>query len=325
MKPLLSWYGGKQKMIPNLLPLLPDSKVYVEPFCGGAALFFAKEPSPTEVLNDTNHQLINLYRVCQTPYLREELIQRLVATPYSRALYEQAKAIYKESTADSVTQAWAIVVANQQAFSNKTAMGWAVDKKNSGCNILKKWQNYRSEMTQCVEQAWALYSLVYSSYGSKPAEGWAYEKGKTEKQSPVILRNRIDHLPTTVQRLNSVYLECDDALAVIKRWDTPDTLFYCDPPYPNTDQGQYKGYTQADFGALVDTLASIQGSFLLSCYPNDAVPSDWEVFSFNTRMSAAGGKAMAEGRTDTKRVEMVWRKLNKVHSGKRQLSLFSPS
>jgi DNA adenine methylase len=189
-------------------------------------------------------------------------------------LYEQAKAIYKEATADSVTQAW------------------------------------------------ALYSLVYQSYANKPAEGWAYQS--SEKCEPSILRNRIDHLPTTVQRINTTYLECKDALSVIKSWDDPDTLFYCDPPYPNTDQGQYKGYTQADFEALVDTLASMQGSFLLSCYPNDAVPKDWEVFSFNTRMSAAGGKAMAEGRTDTKRVEMVWRKLNKVHSGKRQLSLFTP-
>jgi DNA adenine methylase len=276
VKPLLSWYGGKQKMIPNLLPLLPDSKVYVEPFCGGAALFFAKEPSPTEVLNDTNHQLMNLYRVCQTPYLREELIQRLVATPYSRALYEQAKAIYKEATAYSVTQAW------------------------------------------------ALYTRVFMTFAyDMNSQGWRFEKeGKSIE--PVVFRNRIDHLPSAVQRINTTYLECKDALSVIKSWDDPDTLFYCDPPYPNTDQGQYKGYTQADFEALVDTLASIEGSFLLSCYPNEAVPKDWEVFSFNTRMSAAGGKAMAEGRTDTKRVEMVWRKLNKVHSGKRQLSLFTP-
>lgn len=242
----------------------------------------------------------------------------LVATPYSRAEYERAKAIYKGADADSVTQAWAMVVANQQSFSKSTGSGWQSNVTSEPDRFPKEWCRYRQEMTQCVEQAWALYTRVFMAYGyDASSTGWRTEK-EGERLEPSIL-------PTTVQRINSVYLECDDALAVIKRWDTPDTLFYCDPPYPNTNQGQYKGYTQADFEELVDTLDGIQGSFLLSCYPNEAVPKDWEVFSFNTRMTAAGGKAMAEGRTDTKRVEMVWRKLNKVHSGKRQLSLFSPS
>ena len=36
---------------------------YVEPFAGGAAIFFLKEPSKVEVLNDINGELVNLYRV----------------------------------------------------------------------------------------------------------------------------------------------------------------------------------------------------------------------------------------------------------------------
>lgn len=53
-------------------------------------------------------------------------------------------------------------------------------------------------------------------------------------------------------------------------------LFYCDPPYPGSDQGHYSGYTQADFDRLIDAIQQAQGSFVLSCYPNQAVPSDWQ-------------------------------------------------
>ena len=43
--------------------MFPEHQCYVEPFAGGAALFFAKPPSETEVLNDINSELVNLYRV----------------------------------------------------------------------------------------------------------------------------------------------------------------------------------------------------------------------------------------------------------------------
>ena len=36
MKPALRYYGGKQGMLKYIMPLLPEHKVYVEPFCGGA-------------------------------------------------------------------------------------------------------------------------------------------------------------------------------------------------------------------------------------------------------------------------------------------------
>ena len=63
MKTPISYYGGKQKLCTTIISLLPDHNLYCEPFVGGAAVFFAKEPSGVEVLNDTNTELINFYRV----------------------------------------------------------------------------------------------------------------------------------------------------------------------------------------------------------------------------------------------------------------------
>ncbi len=64
-KPIIPWIGGKRRLAKHLLPLFPAHGCYVEPFAGGAALFFMKEPSKVEVPNDINGELINLYRVVQ--------------------------------------------------------------------------------------------------------------------------------------------------------------------------------------------------------------------------------------------------------------------
>lgn len=62
-KPIVPWIGGKRRLAKRILPLFPQYDCYVEPFAGGAALYFMKESSDVEVLNDINGELINLYRV----------------------------------------------------------------------------------------------------------------------------------------------------------------------------------------------------------------------------------------------------------------------
>ncbi len=57
------WQGGKSNMAARLCQLLPDHKCYVELFAGAANLLFAKPPSKTEVLNDINSELTNLFRI----------------------------------------------------------------------------------------------------------------------------------------------------------------------------------------------------------------------------------------------------------------------
>lgn len=45
MKTPITYYGGKQKMLIHIMPLIPPHNIYTEAFCGGCALFFAKEPA----------------------------------------------------------------------------------------------------------------------------------------------------------------------------------------------------------------------------------------------------------------------------------------
>ena len=71
-RPVVKWAGGKSALAPRLLAHFPRKiGTYVEPFCGGAAVFFALAAEPRRrfahaVLTDQNEDLIALYRALQT-------------------------------------------------------------------------------------------------------------------------------------------------------------------------------------------------------------------------------------------------------------------
>ena len=62
MQPFIPYPGGKSKLAPILVrEFLPPSRIYVEPFAGGASVFFHRSPSEVEVLNDLDASVISMY------------------------------------------------------------------------------------------------------------------------------------------------------------------------------------------------------------------------------------------------------------------------
>ena len=75
MKPIIKYRGGKSKEIKNFLQFIPhDYDKYVEPFAGGAALYFYLEPQQA-LINDINTRLTDFYLTVQNNYeqLKKEL------------------------------------------------------------------------------------------------------------------------------------------------------------------------------------------------------------------------------------------------------------
>jgi DNA adenine methylase len=128
----ISYWGGKQRLIPTIVPMVPEHRIYVEPFLGGAAVFFAKPPSKVEVINDTNRELINFYRVCKTRFHELEALIRV--TLYSREQHDEARIVYnKPHLFDEIRRAWAVWVLSNQSFSSKLDGTWGTDNlKSSG-------------------------------------------------------------------------------------------------------------------------------------------------------------------------------------------------
>lgn len=150
-----------------------------------------------------------------------------------------------------------------------------------------------------VERARQYFVAIQQSIFQIIGNTWAQPKSGNHAIS---IANKVDLLPELLVRMRGVHLACKDALRLIRQLDSPSTFFYCDPPYPGTDQGHYSGYTSADFAALVDTLRGIKGSFILSNYDQPNVPPEWERHEFAVTSSAG-----VLGTKDRRRTEVVWR------------------
>lgn len=218
LKTPLTYYGGKQTLAPLIISLIPEHTLYGEPFTGGGAIFFHKPPSKCEVLNDTNGELMNFYKVTRDNFnALQKMIKR---TLHCRNAYRQAEVVYHNPDLfDDVRRAWAVWVICSQSFASKMSGPFGFDKTNNTTS--KRIANKRENFTE------------------------AY-----------------------CQRLEKVQIECADALYIIKSRDFEGAFFYCDPPYIGSNCGHYKGYTEADFKALLRLLSAIKGKFLLSSYPS---------------------------------------------------------
>lgn len=117
MKTPISYYGGKQRLITEILPLFPNHTQYVEPFIGGGAVFFAKSPSEAEVINDLDGRIVNFYRVLKTHELFIKLQERVKATLHNELEYRQTRKILEAPMVDSVEYAWAFWMQTNMSFS----------------------------------------------------------------------------------------------------------------------------------------------------------------------------------------------------------------
>jgi len=145
MKTPITYYGGKQSLLNYILPLIPEHTVYTEAFFGGGAVFFAKSPVKSEIINDTDNMVVNFYEVVQTDF--ENLKTKIEQTPFSRATYCVAYTIYRmPHLFPKLTQAWAFYVATNMGFSAKIG-SWGYDKYGKR---LKTFINRKMKFTDSI-------------------------------------------------------------------------------------------------------------------------------------------------------------------------------
>ncbi|MBE9468960.1 MAG: DNA adenine methylase [Bacteroidetes bacterium] len=248
LKTPISYYGGKQNMLKEILPLIPEHKIYVEPFFGGGAVFWAKQPAKSEVINDANMNVVNFYEVLKHSYF--DLRKRIEATLHSQETYKKALIIYNSPwlfADDPVVRAWAFYVVTNQGFSCKIG-SWGYDRNKRAYTIQNKIDKFTFELSD---------------------------------------------------RLKNVQIEANDAHKVVSSRDTVDTFVYADPPYIDSNQGHYGGYSHENFKRDLNALANMKGKFLLSSYPSDVLTeyikkNDWHTKSFSKTLSATNGATVTK-------------------------------
>ena len=235
-------------MATRIVSLLPEHIGYVEPFCGGAAVFWSKQPSTWEVLNDTNRELANFYEQVKSNFSALETEVRI--SLHSREAHRDAQAIYARPGLHSPTK-----------------------------------------------RAWAVWYLANNSYAGMLNGSFAYDRGGSTTKR--VTNKRQNFTEELAIRLQNVSLESCDALRIIRSRDTSQTVFYCDPPYINTDQGHYDGYSAEDFRNLLNELAGIYGKFILSSFRSNELTTmvnqyGWHSIELKMHKPASKGKNKIE-------------------------------
>ena len=254
------WYGGKYSHLNWLLPLLPHTQHYCEPFGGSAAVLINREPSPVETYNDIEGGVVNFFRVLREQ--RESLVEAIGLTPFSREEYEQALN-YSDPTVSSLERARRFYICARQ-----TRTGLA-QKGSSG--------------------RWA-HCLLTSRAGMAGAVSrWL---------------GSVEDLPEIAQRLLRVQIEHAPAVEVIQRYDSKETLFYCDPPYPHGSRGDKNAYayemTDQQHRQLANVLRSVKGKVALSSYHCDLMDELYKGWNF----IEAPAKKIHSTKDD--RTEVLW-------------------
>lgn len=128
------YLGSKYSILPWLLPLLPETKSFVEVFGGSMVVTMNRKPSPIETYNDINGEVVNFFRMLREK--PEELITALYLTPHSRKEYESA---WMDPADTPLEQARKFFVRLRQSFlatgSQNRQKGWESSIRESRCKI----------------------------------------------------------------------------------------------------------------------------------------------------------------------------------------------
>lgn len=127
---VLNYFGGKSRYLDFLLPLFPDHRHYIEPFCGSAVVFLNKKPSPIETISDKDERLYNFFHVLRE--FPEELVQSLRFTAYSRVEFQKAA----KPSSNPIENARRFFIRSQMSFAgicdtDRRKDSWRSNRKES--------------------------------------------------------------------------------------------------------------------------------------------------------------------------------------------------
>lgn len=123
MRPPFAYFGGKTGMASTIVSLFPPHRVYIEPFFGGGAVLFRKQPGPFEIINDLDNAIATFFRVLRDQ--PEELERVCALTPHSRTEFAAADMTGDLTDVELARRFWVRV---NQSFG-KTAgrqTGWSI-------------------------------------------------------------------------------------------------------------------------------------------------------------------------------------------------------
>lgn len=284
------WYGGKYSHLDWLLPQLPETERYIEPFGGSGAVFLNREPSPVEVFNDLDSDVTNFFKVLRNH--REELLEKIALTPFSREEFETAIEEQGNENLPPLEQARLFFVRAGQVRSglaqDATPGRWAYCKSSSRRGMsaaVSRWHGRLDHLQDAavrLDGGFEIHNIV--SELNEEGYGDLAEEIQTLETEEAVKRLNEAELEFLADRFRRVQIENREATEVIKRYDGENALIYCDPPYPHSSRadGAKNTYrfemSDSEHENLAEVLKSSDARIAISSYRCDLTEElyqDW--------------------------------------------------
>lgn len=150
--PVLRYPGAKWRIAEWVCGHMPEHGTYIEPFFGSGAVFFTKEPSAIQIINDLDGDVINLFQVIRDQ--PQELAELIELTPWSRDEYGICSKGIRNPETSALERARQLIVLGWQSFGGKkitTPTSWRL-REGSGQNPLSAWNKVPDRIRQVAER-----------------------------------------------------------------------------------------------------------------------------------------------------------------------------
>ncbi len=217
--------GGKSKILKKIIPTIPKHTNYVEPFAGGAAVFWNKKLVSSNVLNDLDPEIAHAYKFIRD--INETQIKKL----------------------------------KQLNWTDSKERFFYMKDKFKPQNDIQKFYRFLYTIK-------ASYGLTRKTYGFK-------------KITKDYICGYLDRLPKLAEKLKGVKVFSTDYKQIVKKFDSPNTFFFIDPPYPEEWGFKTIAFGEKQYQIMHDLLKSLKGKF---CLTTNIRPWITKMFSdFNMR------------------------------------------
>jgi DNA adenine methylase len=227
---VVSYAGGKQKLLKHILPLIPPHVCYVEPFGGSLAVLAAKPESQVEVVNDINGILVQFYR------------------------------------------------------NVKSHLEALLDEMESVLNSRREFEDYGRQpgLTEIQRVArWFIRNkLSFAGQGKNFAISRSHALSSREK--------RLIAIRALSRRLDRTTIEERSWEQIFETYDTPETFYFLDPPYPEPGGVLYGGWDELATERFCAAVRKLQGSWVFTFKDCEQVRACMDGYTFRTLDRARG-------------------------------------
>lgn len=279
----LIYYGGKTRDVNWIIKEFPVHDCFVDVFGGGGAVTFAKVPARIDVYNDIGN-VNNFMRVLRD--FPEELYHKLYYSVFSRQLLYDCSARWQE-----ISEYYkGVVEASGKPFR----------------------EVFEMDADMAVDWAFCWFVVILQSHSHEEmSNSWKVSRGN---DLAMAVNNKVDDLYRFAERLRNIMIEDRDFAECIRLYDSPKTLFYCDPPYTHGTRVSKSSYVHEmpieRHKELLDLLNTVKGQVVVSMYSDTLYEKElsaergWLRKTVSHLSSIQNAKSMADGRDV--RTEVLW-------------------